>query len=423
MFGQLLSDPLSFRLSDRLRLFSSVSRPTNDCDECDSDQHLDRLQRVKRLKHKQRNILPHWSQVFDCLKRMSTENKAEDMLSPLVSLCRRFESIGSDSAIDLVQSAVVYVLQLFYDSMYLKNKSDPKPEVLPLLNDMFGDNEIMDELVANAYHYSKPVLEILSDEDRERLFRPFKSSDTPSGYGSDKCLNLSQILNDCSDNENNWCKFDIKDIDMDPFEDRNETIVKWEALPDKTFDNQLTDEEIDRMSEQINTLKFNTMNTPFFRRDRSEVLDRSEYPFVFDASIDDRVTAAVIAGTKMILPSNFIRKDRNRWESVTIPAPAPPPQKLAAKLIDVNQELDDFCKIGFNGIKQLNRIQSMLFETAYNSTENMLICAPTGSGKTNVALLSILNMIRSNSLNGSVNDIDLEAFKVVYIAPMKALAV
>lgn len=44
----------------------------------------------------------------------------------------------------------------------------------------------------------------------------------------------------------------------------------------------------------------------------------------------------------------------------------------------------------------------------------MLVCAPTGAGKTNIATLTILNVIKMFK--------DTMEFKVVYISPMKALA-
>lgn len=50
----------------------------------------------------------------------------------------------------------------------------------------------------------------------------------------------------------------------------------------------------------------------------------------------------------------------------------------------------------------------------------MLCCAPTGAGKTNVALLSILNIV--NELYDTVNKKLTRDFKVVYISPLKALA-
>lgn len=49
----------------------------------------------------------------------------------------------------------------------------------------------------------------------------------------------------------------------------------------------------------------------------------------------------------------------------------------------------------------------------------MLICAPTSSGKTNIAMLTILNTL-AQYMN-SDGEFDLSKFKIIYIAPMKAL--
>uniref|UniRef100_A0A9J7XKW9 Activating signal cointegrator 1 complex subunit 3 n=1 Tax=Cyprinus carpio carpio TaxID=630221 RepID=A0A9J7XKW9_CYPCA len=77
-------------------------------------------------------------------------------------------------------------------------------------------------------------------------------------------------------------------------------------------------------------------------------------------------------------------------------------------------------QVVFKGMKRLNRIQSIVFETAYNTNENLLICAPTGAGKTNIAMLTILHEIRQHLQPGGV--IRKDQFKIVYVAPMKALA-
>ena len=42
----------------------------------------------------------------------------------------------------------------------------------------------------------------------------------------------------------------------------------------------------------------------------------------------------------------------------------------------------------------MNRIQSVVCDTAYRTSENMLVCAPTGAGKTNVAMLCITQTIK-----------------------------
>jgi replicative superfamily II helicase len=36
----------------------------------------------------------------------------------------------------------------------------------------------------------------------------------------------------------------------------------------------------------------------------------------------------------------------------------------------------------------------MVFDVAYNTNENMLVCAPTGAGKTDVAMTTVLKEIK-----------------------------
>ena len=71
------------------------------------------------------------------------------------------------------------------------------------------------------------------------------------------------------------------------------------------------------------------------------------------------------------------------------------------------------------GITHLNRLQSSLYQSAFHSSENLLVCAPTGAGKTNVALMTILREIGRHRVGAFI---DTDSFKIVYVAPMKALA-
>lgn len=61
-----------------------------------------------------------------------------------------------------------------------------------------------------------------------------------------------------------------------------------------------------------------------------------------------------------------------------------------------------------------------MFDSIYNSDSNVLVCAPTGAGKTIIALLSMLRVINQNR-SKETGEINTEDFKIVYIAPMKAL--
>lgn len=74
----------------------------------------------------------------------------------------------------------------------------------------------------------------------------------------------------------------------------------------------------------------------------------------------------------------------------------------------------------FSGFKRFNPIQSKVLPYALKQNGNMLVCAPTSAGKTNIALLSILKAI-DDYRDPDSGIIDFSKFKVVYIAPMKAL--
>uniref|UniRef100_A0A7S0GP72 RNA helicase n=1 Tax=Micromonas pusilla TaxID=38833 RepID=A0A7S0GP72_MICPS len=118
------------------------------------------------------------------------------------------------------------------------------------------------------------------------------------------------------------------------------------------------------------------------------------------------------------LPAGSYRSAKKGYEEVHIPALKPKAFTDAEKLRPID-ELPSWAHPAFAGMKTLNRVQSQVYETAMLSPENMLLCAPTGAGKTNVAMLTILHEIGSHRRpDGSLNT---NAFKIVYVAPMKAL--
>lgn len=141
------------------------------------------------------------------------------------------------------------------------------------------------------------------------------------------------------------------------------------------------------------------------------------YPNVYDSFAEAKKSAAFIAGAKMTLPIDCKITSTGKYEEVSIPLSKPPPPNVGNNLVKI-ANLDEVCQAGFRGVKTLNRIQSIVFDTVYNTNENLLICAPTGAGKTNVAMLAILHEVKQHingqTLNGN--------FKIVYVAPMKALA-
>ncbi|KAL2493038.1 U5 small nuclear ribonucleoprotein helicase [Abeliophyllum distichum] len=123
-------------------------------------------------------------------------------------------------------------------------------------------------------------------------------------------------------------------------------------------------------------------------------------------------------GLHTALPQGTVKKHYKGYEEVTVPPTPTAPMKPGEKLIEI-KELDDFAQAAFHGYKSLNRIQSRIFQTTYHTNENILVCAPTGAGKTNIAMISVLHEIGQHFRDGYLHK---DEFKIVYVAPMKALA-
>ena len=132
-------------------------------------------------------------------------------------------------------------------------------------------------------------------------------------------------------------------------------------------------------------------------------------------------------GTLRGLPQGTVREMKEGiYEKVIIPPPFLDKSTLPNRInLDEVLGRDTDERSAFEGTKSLNPMQSVVFQAAYKTRENLLICAPTGAGKTNVAMLTVVSHLRDVGLIGSSrydNDIVSSGKKIVYIAPMKALA-
>lgn len=74
----------------------------------------------------------------------------------------------------------------------------------------------------------------------------------------------------------------------------------------------------------------------------------------------------------------------------------------------------EFAESVFSGYGHFNRVQSECFEQVYNSNASVLVCAPTGSGKTGIFELAICRLLKETG--GA-----LEPMSVLYFGPIKAL--
>ena len=147
-----------------------------------------------------------------------------------------------------------------------------------------------------------------------------------------------------------------------------------------------------------------TMNRRFKQLTESNQLDKFLRQDLMTAGTGSLPTNATVTKTE---------------ESLIFNLPPPVCKVLPQeKRIAVETELPPWTHPAFINVTHLNTIQTEVFQTAFHSSENMLICAPTGAGKTMVALLVMLRAIQKQFVDGKI-DMD---FKIIYVAPMKALA-
>nr|VDD37234.1 unnamed protein product [Brassica oleracea] len=125
----------------------------------------------------------------------------------------------------------------------------------------------------------------------------------------------------------------------------------------------------------------------------------------------------LMANKKCDLPAGSYRTHGKGYDEVHVP--------WVSKKVDIGEklvkitEMPGWAQPAFKGMQQLNRVQSKVYDTALFKADNILLCAPTGAGKTNVAMLTILQQIESSrNEDGTLNH---GKYKIVYVAPMKAL--
>lgn len=168
--------------------------------------------------------------------------------------------------------------------------------------------------------------------------------------------------------------------------------------------------ELENLPEKMTDNVFNIIN--------KNILDLENLKFNQGARLNSNKTCK--------LPQGSFRVSKKGYDEVFIP-PVINTNTEEIKEIPV-EELPKWMYPAFQGknkngeiyftTQKFNKVQSKVLKSALYSDENMLICAPTSAGKTNIALLTILRVISNFYKN---NIIKLNDFKVVYIAPMKAL--
>ncbi|EIW72173.1 hypothetical protein TREMEDRAFT_70643 [Tremella mesenterica DSM 1558] len=175
-----------------------------------------------------------------------------------------------------------------------------------------------------------------------------------------------------------------------------------------------------RLQEQLEKPK------PMFSDGPARVVEKEKLPHVYASTTTAGVQISM--GGQFSLPAGTTRELNDTYEEVVVPPNKPIPPRGSERPVRIN-ELPPLAKGCFPSYVSLNRMQSIIQPTAMNTNENLLICAPTGAGKTDIAIMSIIRVLQSHLLetpqgrpHPSGFNLDLSVFKIIYVAPMKALA-
>lgn len=87
-----------------------------------------------------------------------------------------------------------------------------------------------------------------------------------------------------------------------------------------------------------------------------------------------------------------------------------PPIVQGVRLVSPNELPDRFRSVF--PFPLFNAVQSKCYETAYKTSDNLVLSAPTGSGKTVILELAVCHLM---------SEFGMDQFKIVYMAPTKSL--
>ncbi|KAL9656222.1 hypothetical protein ABK040_007838 [Willaertia magna] len=248
-------------------------------------------------------------------------------------------------------------------------------------------NEVFDILCSNDEHESENQLVQLLDYDKIDLVQKLMKNRLKIIY----CIKLHK-----AENEEEKSKIESE------MENDSDLLPILEELKGK----------VEKQKSETRTTIGKALNIEDGHKGKVRLIDLDSLAFEEGSHL--------MSSNQFTLPDNAITTAFKGYEQVTIPyaTPAKRSEKVD-KLIDI-KSIPPWCHQAFPKVTTLNAVQSRIYDSAFNTNDNLLICAPTGSGKTNVAVLCMLHEIGLHMDENNEKLIDKD-FKMVYVAPMKAL--
>ena len=273
----------------------------------------------------------------------------------------------------------------------------------------------------------------------QRILNDCYSDPVESGEKTDAALEILGAETDIRECENSlMALFDYDHFDVVQTLTKNRDIVYWCTRLSRSNEDERMDVEVamrERNAGWILKRLAGDAAKPALAADELEEAKRQAHRLTSRATLAPGSTAAprltldlesmafsegghLNSNPKVRLPAGSFKRSKKGYEEIHVP----PPEKrsvLPEELVSVRQ-LPSWAHAAFPNTTTLNPVQSKCYPVAFGSDEPMLLCAPTGAGKTNVAMLTILREL-GKWRNEDTGAMDLTECKIVYVAPMKAL--
>lgn len=142
---------------------------------------------------------------------------------------------------------------------------------------------------------------------------------------------------------------------------------------------------------------------------------------------EDHTVSFTVPVLDPLPPQYFIRVVSDRWlgsetllpvsfRHLILPEKYPPPTELLdLQPLPVSALRNGAYEALYEGTSHFNPIQTQVFTSLYSSDDNVLVCAPTGSGKTVCAEFALLRLFSKHAAGS------LAGVRAVYMGPVEAL--
>ncbi|KAI5963826.1 brr2 [Candida pseudojiufengensis] len=324
-----------------------------------------------------------------------------------------------DSSPEVINSAVEVLLELLSSNIQITTK---RSEINQILN-ISIQNEELSDLINLAIQYQNILSKHKSSDETDVVAVEINESED-----EDEEVEEIESEHEFEEEGNNVKTFDWRNLSS---EERADEI--YNLLQNKTMSDSKLNSELRHLTGDFQTIIDNRWRIVFSKRLQTEnredlfkemqemnltylILDYIDIQTTIKRLQSRKIPETYENDLKVALPKGTFQEKLPKYDIITIPPNTTPTEEI--ELLPITK-LPEWAREVFpsNETTTFNKIQSKIFPMAFESDENLLICAPTGAGKTNVAMLTMLRTID----NYRSNHIRKDEFKIVYIAPLKAL--